>query len=383
MAGVYPSEELPTTNELPIETFVDESEDEDEHPLSIPEGERRLVTQPNDFIIRSLSQQVTDGFLVLADKFQRRRVWDETKASRLIESLLLNVPIPVCYFAELEDGRYSVIDGQQRLTAIYRYINNEFNLRGLKVRAELNRKRFHELNNSDQRAITSRTIRCIVILKESHPDIRFEVFERLNSGSVKLNRQELRNSMYRGALNDAIKELTDAPLFLNARRARDVDRRMNDCEMVLRFFAFYFRAADYQGELAPFLDKYLRDGMHMSVSEIAWHKKLFLDTLQRAVDVFGKDCFRRANADGTWENAINRAVYDVMMLCFARAPVAELEKHKDDIREKFLALCQDKQFSDAITFSTKDKKKIQSRIDGFRMLLVNIGVPIDPIKIGP
>src|SRR5438132_381932 len=112
----------------------DTSEDEEDRPeLDIPLNERKLLTQPFDFIVGSLEQQIKDGGLVLQDEFQRRVVWDDRKSSRLIESLLLNVPIPVCYFSEAEDGSYSVIDGQQRLTALYRFMSNLLPLSGLRV----------------------------------------------------------------------------------------------------------------------------------------------------------------------------------------------------------------------------------------------------------
>src|SRR5262245_45384375 len=122
------STESASEPELVEEDFVGEEEDE-RLPLSIAPADRKLVTHPYDFIVTSLKTQIDEGTLVLADKFQRRRVWDDAKASRLIESLMLNVPIPICYFAELENNTYSVIDGQQRLTAIYRFLNNEFALR--------------------------------------------------------------------------------------------------------------------------------------------------------------------------------------------------------------------------------------------------------------
>ena len=167
--------------DVQTENFLEE-EGEDEAPrpeLLIAPKDRKLVAQPFDFIVGSLEEQIKIGQLILQDEYQRRQIWDQRKASRLIESLLLNVPIPVCYFAELEDGAYSVIDGQQRLTAIVRFITNLYPLTGLRVPPELNRKRFSELDTGDQRLIRTRTIRCIVIQRESHPDIRFDVFERL------------------------------------------------------------------------------------------------------------------------------------------------------------------------------------------------------------
>jgi hypothetical protein len=143
------------TGEQPYleETFDDNDEVDGEGSrpeLHIPLRERKLVTQPFDFIVSSIEQQIKDRSLLLQDHFQRRRVWDDTKASRLIESLLLNVPIPVCYFAETEDGAYSVIDGQQRLTSVYRFLTNQFPLRGLRVRPEINRKRSGRSATSDR-----------------------------------------------------------------------------------------------------------------------------------------------------------------------------------------------------------------------------------------
>ena len=143
-------------NALVAENFAEEDSDADERPeLAIAPKDRKLITQPFDFIVGSLEEQITDGQLILQDEYQRRQIWDAKKSSRLIESLLLNVPIPVCYFAELGDGTYSVIDGQQRLTSIQRYITNLFPLTGLRGRPELNKKRFAELDRADQRLIRS------------------------------------------------------------------------------------------------------------------------------------------------------------------------------------------------------------------------------------
>jgi len=152
--------------------FTEEGDEDEPRPeLAIPPKDRKLITQPFDFIVGSLEEQINDGQLILQDEYQRRQIWDPKKSSRLIESLLLNVPIPVCYFAELGDGTYSVIDGQQRLTSISRYITNLFPLSGLRVRPELNKKRFAELDKADQRLIKTRTIRCIVIQRDSETHI--------------------------------------------------------------------------------------------------------------------------------------------------------------------------------------------------------------------
>src|SRR3989304_7541717 len=126
-----------------IEEF---NKEEAKEPLKIPPDERRLVTMPYDYSIEVLFNQFKDKRLVVEEEgFQRKYVWDDIKASSLIESLILNVPIPVCYFSEEESGIYSVIDGHQRIKSIYRFIDNQFSLKGLKVIEELNKKKFFEL----------------------------------------------------------------------------------------------------------------------------------------------------------------------------------------------------------------------------------------------
>lgn len=360
-----------------------ELEEEEEFPeLDIPAQHRQLVTHPYDFIIRSLKSQVDDGTLILADKFQRRQVWDLSKSSRLIESLLLNVPIPVCYFAELEDGSYSVIDGQQRLTAIYQFLSNDFTLRGLKVLRELNRKSFKQLEIPYQRYINSRTIRCIVIVKESHPDIKFDVFERLNSGFVPLNAQELRNSVYRGKLNDLILELSEYETFQKVRNVQDIDKRMRDCELVLRFFAFHFHLPEYRGKLSRFLDNYLEQGCHFDEATLNRHRELFQRTIEDVYYVFEDRAFRRFTFENGWENAVNRAIYDVIMLSFAALPSEAIRQKKAAIALALREVCQDAEFDEAITSSTKNKDRIQTRLDKWREKLLQIGLEVPYFQVG-
>jgi Protein of unknown function DUF262 len=370
-------------DEFDNETNNEELESEVQPIIDDSGKDRKLFTHPYDFIIRSLKDQVDDGTLVLADDFQRRRVWDDTKASRLIESLLINVPIPVCYFAELEDGSYSVIDGQQRLTAIYRYLNDEFKLRSLRIRSDLNKQKFSQLGISDRRSIQSRSIRCVLIQKESHPEIRFDVFDRLNSNSVKLNRQELRNSLYKGDLNKLIKELSENETFKKLRRSENVDKRMNDCEMILRFFAFYFDRVNYQGNLAKFFDNYLQAGIKMSSEVIHNHREIFLKTINDVDCVFGENSFRRYDpAHDTWNKSLNRAIYDIIMLYFSEIPSDIIQQKSNTVLDEFKKIFNDEEFQADITSFPEKIVRFQSRLDKWRTILEGIGIPAEKIIIG-
>jgi len=358
-------------------------EDDEERPaLDVPPRDRKLLTQPFDFIVGSLKRQIEDKDLILRDDFQRRQVWDNKKASALIESLLLNVPIPVCYFAELDDGVYSVIDGQQRLTSVYRFLDNQFALTKLSVRSELNGKSFYEMDKSDQRLINTRAIRCISILKESNPDIRFDIFQRLNSAAVALNPQELRNSIYRGSLNSLVRELCKHERFQKIRRVDELDPRMGDAEMILRFFAFHYAASGYRSLYSRFLDEYLKAGQNADTHKIADHRLLFIDTVDKVDAVFGTDAFRKMNADGV-TNQVNRAIFDIIMLTFARIAKERLIEHRNDIISGLRSLCiEDNAFQEAIGGATRDKNRVNARLEIWQKKLTEIGLDCPLIKVG-
>lgn len=360
-------------------------EAEEETPLfddGTPPRDRKLQTNPFDFIVSSINSQIEDGSIVLQDQFQRRRVWNDIKASRLIESLILNVPIPVCYFAEIDDGAYAVVDGQQRLTSIYRFIENQFPLKGLKVRADLNRKRFHQLPPADQRLIRARTIRCIVILKESHPDIRFDVFERLNTATVSLNRQELRNSTYRGDLNKLIVDLCEYPTFLAIRNAETPDKRMRDAELILRFLAFHFGGAEFRGGFTRHLDNYLQAGRQLSKEILDVHRSAFEDTIKKAHRIFGDQAFRRVDENGEPENQINSAVYDALMLTLAHIDQRTIEDRAKEIRSAYLAVCNDADFLDAISRATRDTSRLNTRLSRWAVALNAQGIECPTLSFG-
>jgi len=365
------------------ERFADEDEKDasDDEPYDIPLRDRKLATHPYDFIVRSLNDQIKDDTLILADKYQRRQVWKNVTCSRLIESLLMNVPIPVCYFAELDAGQYSVIDGQQRLAAIHRYLNNEYALSGLKVKPELNGKRFFQLNPEDKRLVLSRTIRCIVILKESHPDIRFDVFERLNTSSSPLSTQELRNCIYRGELNDLIRNLSENKDFQYIRGVHEPDLRMKDNELILRFFAFYERLPQYKGNLKRFLDNYQKEGMKRKKSDLEQLENLFLNVIEDVKIVFDKNAFRKYDPEKvTWENSVNRAIYDAVMICFANSNSDEIRSNGNLINKGLKGLCaSNKEFKSATESATKDRLKVKNRISHFRNMMIENGIDVKDI----
>jgi uncharacterized protein DUF262 len=360
-------EELePEVEGEPLE--IEDSSDESELVTGVTPPDRRLITQPYDLAVSDLVTQVREKSLKLNPVYQRRYVWDNKKASKLVESLLINVPIPVCYLAEEKDSTRTTIDGQQRLRSLFRYLGNEFSLGGLEVLSDLNGKRFQQLTERQQRLIRNRTIRCIVISEDSDPDIRFDVFERLNTGSVALTAQELRNSVYRGHFNTLLHELAASDAFSRC-VGRRVDTRMSFEELVLRFFALDDQLNEYRPSLKRFLNAYQRKHKDPDEGWLEEKRSRITETLDRAYAVFGGECFRRAREldDGTWEwmATLNSAMYDVVMLNFARVDASpdELSKRKDEIEQMTADLSlTNESFLNAISLATGDRTRLFTRV---------------------
>jgi Protein of unknown function DUF262 len=347
--------------------------------LKIPPSRRKLVTQRYDRAVSELVAQIASGDLILNPVYQRRYVWDDIKASKLIESLIINVPIPIIYLAEEADGTRSTIDGQQRLRSIYRYLNSEFRLTGLEVLPELNEKRYGELAQREQQIIEKRVIRGIVIGEGSHPDIRFDVFERLNSGSVALTPQEIRNSAFRGPFNDLLHELADSEALRQCFPNR-ANTRMTTEELVLRFFAFDERLLQYHPKLKRFLTDYMRDNRRLSAKAIALKRKSFLSTTAKVYSVFSGSAFRRTVVEDRkvrWIPQINSALYDVVMLNFARLDVdpEQLKASRARIRQGMERLAtRNDEFADAISRSTSDRNRLHRRVALFGRMLEGLGL---------
>jgi len=266
---------------------------------------RQIVSQKIDLPISTLPEMIKEQIDLNPD-FQRRDRWDVDKQSRFIESIIMNVPIPPVFLGEDQYGKYVVLDGRQRLTAIKDFLSNLFKLSGLKVWEDLNGQNYNELQKKKlSAAITRRFVPAVVILKESSSQVKYDVFDRLNTGGVIAVPMEIRNAVFPGAFNKLIRTLAELPEF---RRVWDIPvdqgeleknrlyRDMSDIELVLRFFAL----SEY-GQMDMKFKDYLGDFMDRRNKEYAQNQGLAAadtERFRRAVEncwtVFGADAFRKA-----------------------------------------------------------------------------------------
>jgi hypothetical protein len=303
----------------------------------------RLAQERNDFFL----PQIVDFFrknqwLNLRPEYQRRLVWDLKKKSLFIESLLLNIPIPPIFLYESELSRYEVMDGQQRLNAVIEFYENGFALHGLDTWSDLNTRTYRQLPETLKRGLDRRRLSATVILfertSEEQPeqsDIRKVVFERLNTGGQNLNHQEIRNAIFGRPVNDLLIRLSQNRLFTELWEIPDYEdhvdqagrpdekladnplyKRMVDCEIVLRFFAFR-RRSRIKGSVRGILDTCMRDNDNASQQDIERMESEFLDRLAFAHKIFGARTFRYTEeGDGNWK--LSRPLYDATMVALDR-----------------------------------------------------------------
>ena len=353
-----------------------ETDDEVASVTPTPKEERTVLTRATDPEIESLYGKYKRGKLILDPDFQRRFVWDRQKASSLIESTLLNVPLPIIYLAEEIDGRESVIDGQQRLTSFFSFIDGflpggeTFRLTKMKKFSELENKIYREIGEDMQDKIRYSQIRVITILNSSDPKLKFEIFERLNKGAVSLNPMELRNCVYQGEYMQLLKLLAGDNDFLQRTGFKSVDPRMRDVELVLRFAAFYHTShLSYRGPMKDFLNSEMDKYKNITKDEADRLRAAFRNALQIMKTLFGDSAFRRfhpgtkSKPDGSWKsNTVNAALYDVLMGVFYDKDKNQVYPALDALREGVIDLMvSDTEFIDAILAGTSDEARVKRR----------------------
>jgi hypothetical protein len=273
-------------------------DDSSEALIEAPAEQRRLFTQSFDLSVQTVLEQWNSKTLLLPE-IQREYVWPDSRASRLVESLILNIPIPLLYFAETDESKWEIFDGHQRVRSVVRFIDNDFALRGLDVLSHLNGKKYRDLAAQEQRQFMRRMLRAVIITADSHPSMKYEIFERLNTGSIVLNAQELRNSLYRGPFNDLLSRLARVEAFRVCVGTKDPRRRMVDQELILRFFALRHSLPEYRPPLKKFLNDYMhsinQEGNAESLEGLA---HLFRETSSAVSDALGESAFRELDTEG-------------------------------------------------------------------------------------
>jgi len=333
--------------------------------MSKNDDNKVLNLYPIDYPFETLVSRVKNGKLILDPHYQRAYKWDKKgyeRSSKFIESCLMRIPIPACYFAENVEGNHEIIDGVQRITTICNFFDNGFPLEGLSIFTELNGKKFNELAQY-QSDLENYTMRCIILRKDNDSKVIREIFARLNQGSVLLTSQEIRHAVYYGnkKFDNLLKKLAIHPRIKNFGLGKQGKKKRDGLEaqeQVLRFFAMQDDLSDYEGNLTQYLDDYMKSKEDINDNEIIQLEQHFNETLDKCLAVFEDKTFTNYSKGKQKEGLV---YYDLLMWSFQHYPKSLLTEYKSQIEEKYKELCYLPEFEKAISGGLQRKTNVLER----------------------
>ncbi|MBS6504119.1 MAG: DUF262 domain-containing protein [Clostridium sp.] len=379
-----------------------ETEESDDTQIIIPNEEdekRKLYVDKVDKSTSDLFRMMVENELNLQPDYQREFVWNNRTMSKFIESLLLSIPIPTIFLAENKDDTFEVIDGQQRLTTLFAFMKsdrvveevklsdslknvNTLTLNGLETLTKYNKKKFEDLEDGLKRKFNNVSLPVVIIKKDSTEDIKYDIFSRINSGSAKLNSQELLNVMYRGKLIKSLNEVASTDQVNQIFDNRPIlKRRFGYQEILLRAkvmseFINYngwkispVKANNpdnigkserrYIGRLNTAILEYLKDNRDDEKAAIEL-EHFILDSVEKTLLVFGDTAFKRINLPKV--TSINKSIAELQLVVLSKFSIDEISAHASEIKESFEQFLEEE---DNIIFTraTNNKSYIERRYE--------------------
>lgn len=325
----------------------------------------QAVLHSSDWTVETILSQLDKGNIQLNPNFQRRDAWSPSRKSRFIESVILGIPVPQLVLAEIKShrGRYIVLDGKQRLLSLLKFAESKndrskgFGLSGLEIRSDLSRKKYYNLEHDvsleqERDAFLNYTIRTVVIRNWPNTDFLHQVFLRLNTGSVKLSAQELRQAMAPGEFTSFADEFAANSGPIQSLLGRDSpDPRMRDVELLVRHIGFRRHIAEYKGRLKRFLDEVcVQENAAWPEEEAAIRNSAaeFDVAIAELINVFGESLARKPGS-----KSFNRAIFDVLVFYAADPEIrAKMAQHRDSVMEAYNSTIQQQEFLDAVESDT-------------------------------
>lgn len=359
----------------------------------------QAVLWGTDWTAETITAQLKKSNIILDPKFQRRDAWSRKKKSVFIESLFMGLPIPQIILAESKDkrGKYIVIDGKQRLLSLRQFFADAdaeddyipLKLTGLEKIKNLNGLNYTKVNEFDSSYIdvlNNQTIRTIVIKNWPDENFLYTVFLRLNTGSLQLSPQELRQALHPGEFIDFVDDFSfqseEIKKILNIKKS---DARMRDNELVIRYFSWKYFASDYSGNLKQFFDqtvKYLNDNWDTEKNVVLSNSEELKHAIHMTIEIFGEENAFSKWKEGQYQKTFNRAIFDIMIYYFSFSEIrTELAEKKEQVKEKFEFLCtHDQEFLSSFETSTKNLRQVNKRFNTWAEALESIsGIEISRI----
>lgn len=305
-------------------------------------------------------RRIDNGRFVLDPDFQRGFVWSTEKQSRLIESILMRIPLPVFYVAEDPKGRLIVVDGRQRLTTLQLFLNGKLRL-DLDDRPELHKKTFRDIEVRLQNRVEDCQLHFYIIDHAVPERARLDIFERVNGGEV-LTRQQMRNAIYNGKATLFLREEAESSLFVDA-TGNSLDKdKMQDREFINRYCSFSMFAIDtYRGDMDDWLARSLTELNKIDDASLQVMRDRLHISLRNNLTVFGKHAFRKHLQPGVSRSRLNASLFDVMITGLADVGETVVAERAEALRQAFYARMKDQRFIQSITYGPNSAKEVRAR----------------------
>ncbi|MDM8550419.1 DUF262 domain-containing protein [Desulfobacterales bacterium HSG2] len=335
---------------------------------------RSVAFDSYDIAVRQLYDMILEGMINIAPEYQRHFVWKGERQSALIESLLLGIPIPSLFMATNKDASWDVVDGVQRLTTLLNFIGNEKDLKETGINFKplrlsklekldaMNGIVYEDLPKSMQIMLKTRSLRITVLNDRSDFNVRYDLFERLNTGGVILHPQEIRNCVFLGKFNDFIKDLSRDKNFRAVVKMTETAERTGSYEeLVLRFFACYEDRENYVSSVKGFLNDFM-EKKTKSFKNKGHFRKLFNDTFKCLNENLPKGIVR-----GARKNRTPVVLYEAISIGTAIAIQSGVQIDGNVL----IDLLNDKDLKKYTTGATNSKKMLVKRINRVKDRLLN------------
>ena len=340
---------------------IDETDAEDVEIALDPDDETLAVgysitSYGLDFDVDGLIRRIERDDIYIPN-FQREFVWTQAISSRFIESLLLGLPVPGIFLYRAEDGKYEVIDGQQRLKSLQMFRGGKFNNRTFRLvglESEFNQKSYSELLATERRKLEDSIIHATIIRQDAPDDSgssKFSIFERINTSARPLSAQEIRSAIFQGDFNNLLIELNRDPSWRTL--FGKVHSRKRDEELILRFLALYYWFREYETPMKRFLNSFMHDNRNLELYSAKQIRSLFLNTVRTIHDQIGAKSFKPVRA-------VNAALCDSLMVGVARR--LEHKPILSSLRKKYDGLLHNEQFTASISKGTSQNENVRRRI---------------------
>jgi len=351
-------------------------EKEDFEDISTPYDVSKIDILNEPEYVDRLVKKFDNEELILNPDFQRNEVWGIKQKSRLIESILIKIPIPSFYIDARDEAKWIVVDGLQRLSTIIKYIKDDFALKDLEFLQSIESKKFSELDRNFQRRIEDFKLTLYLIRPNTPEDIALNIFTRINTLGEPLSPQELRHAIYNGQSTKLLQELTQTKEFNQAVNPTSaMQKRMSDRELILRLLAF--KISTYENykksnNLAIFLANTMKKINRMSIEEIDSLREFFRESMKKAYIVFGEFTFRKIYENDNKKRPINKSLFETFGYFLNDYTIKELEICKKSIMDNLrYELTNDITFEKSISRATNNIDNVQYRFKKAKEILEN------------